>query len=709
MTKRLRSPQPRSWPVSLRLVEIRRVSSEEQALDDRAGLDRQAASNVATAERHGAILIEPPFVLTDVSRTNFRDTPEWRRIVELIAEPDTHIVVDTLDRLAAGLEGIALLQVCRDTGTLVYTSSTVIDLSTTAGRWVAVALSMTAGDELEAIRHRVQGAKEAKRRDGIFPSADIALPTGVAYVRTKGEKKGHWTYNDRIHAVREVFRLVLEEGLRNWSEVARRAGFKNPVTIRNLLKNPIYKGWWIVDRKRQPGPTPIKADGRRKDRKKIKRPPNEIIRRQVFRARGTPPTPEDTREEALLDEATWDALQAIVEAKTKEFYKPREPRGESRFTYSGLLWCAVCGERLWSRTRPRHGRESGRRDWYACASTQVARSACPTKYIDRKRLTAGLDRLFSAVFADDRILGSLVHSGIKGEREDYSERIDAVTQTVTKIEGQRTKLLDLYLSGGWRREDLDARRFKLDAELERAQRTLRQYERAQQAADTSAVLGALTEALQALAEFEFWTAGQKREFLTKFFPKIEVSKKGIERVHMQAPSTRTVGNRAVVVERDEPLVLQVAMTWEQLRPPVEVTEFGLPVKDLYTRADIMTILGLTQHQFNDRIAKGLIPAATKTRWGKRAWTLAQMREIAAAWSERGKPYRWGLAKKPFYASGEVAEILGITWEDLRYAIESGRIADCKGRDGQGHRLWTEAEVERVVGEFGRTEASSHPK
>jgi hypothetical protein len=34
-------------------------------------------------------------------------------------------------------------------------------------------------------------------------------------------------------------------------------------------------------------------------------------------------------------------------------------------------------------------------------------------------------------------------------------------------------------------------------------------------------------------------------------------------------------------------------------------------------------------------------------------------------------------------SGEVAEIVGLTLEQLRYAIELGRVTDCKGRDGQG--------------------------
>ena len=113
----------------------------------------------------------------------------------------------------------------------------------------------------------------------------------------------------------------------------------------------------------------------------------------------------------------------------------------------------------------------------------------------------------------------------------------------------------------------------------------------------------------------------------------------------------------------------------------------------------MQLLGLTEYQFHDRIMKGRIPEAKHRHWGKRAWTLAEVRSILSSWKARELPYRWGLPKKAFYTSGEVAEIVGVTWEQLRYAIELGRVTDCKGRDGQGHRRWTEAEVERAVREM----------
>lgn len=49
---------------------------------------------------------------------------------------------------------------------------------------------------------------------------------------------------------------------------------------------------------------------------------------------------------------------------------------------------------------------------------------------------------------------------------------------------------------------------------------------------------------------------------------------------------------------------------------------------------------------------------------------------------------------------DLAEILGVTWEQLRYAIDLGRVTDCEGRDELGHRRWREKEVDRAVEECG---------
>lgn len=679
----------------MRLVEIRRVSTEEQARDDRAGLARQAHSNRETAKRVGATIIEPAFELTDVCRENFISTPEWRGIRDLIEAPDVHIVVDDPDRFVADYGGIEILAACQRTNTLIHHPGGVLDPSSLDGQLVGVIRAVLAGNELKTIKKRVQGAKEAKRREGIFPSASISLPTGIAYIRTKGERRGRWTYTDAVARVRDVWRLVAEEGLTNWREVGSRAGFSG-VTVRNLLRNPIYMGWWVVDTKREAGPTPIRPDGRRKDRRKVARAPNEVIRVRVFRPRGEPAAPGDVRDEAVVDEDTWDRVQGLLEAKRQGFHRLRDQNSEVRFLYRGLLWCAACDRPVYGCTKPRHGRGKVRRDWYACSLSRVRGEKCSTKYLRLGVVNTGVGRLFSTLLSDERFAMGLMEAGADAKQEDVVAAVRTATTTVRRLTDQRTKLLDLYLVGTWGQAELDAKRLKLDAERDRAQREVSRLQKLQASAKQANRAEGFREILVALREFEFWSSSQKRDFLRRFFPKVYVSKRGVEHAEIRLPSS-LFGSDAIT--GTEGLVaLKVGMTWEQLQPPAKLTEFGLPEKQLYTRSEVAKVLGLTEHQFVGRVQKGEIPAATQKHWGHKAWSLQDVRTILRERVERQATYRWGLPRKTSYTTGDITSALGITWGQLRYAMAQGRVPEPR-RNTQGRRFWTEAQVEVVAAFF----------
>lgn len=679
----------------MRLVEIRRVSTEEQAKDDRAGLARQAHSIRETAKRLGATIVEPAFELTDVCRENFISTPEWRGIRELIRAPDIHIVVDDPDRFVADFGGIEILAECQRTSTLIHHPGGVLDPSSLDGQLVGVIRAVLAGNELKSIKKRVQGAKEAKRREGIFPSAAISLPTGTAYIRTKGDRKGQWTYNDRIAQVREVWRLVTQEGLTNWREVGRRTGF-SAVTTRNILRNPIYKGWWVLDKKREAGPTPIRSDGRRKDRRKVARAPDEVIRCQVFRARGEPMEPGDSRDEAVVDDATWESVQDLLQLKRDGFQKLRDQHSETRFTYRGRLWCAACGRSVYGCTKPKHGRSKTRRDWYACAQSRTGASKCPTKYLRLDMVNAAVERLFSTILSDERFAFGLLEAGAGTQQQDNGAALQSARATVRRLTDQRAKLLDLYLGGSWGQGELDARRLKLDAERDRAEREVKRLEKLQTAVDQ---FEGFRSVLLALREFEFWSVPERRDFLRRSFPRILVSKQGIERVEVLLPAN-LFGPKGAA-ENSGNLTLQVGMTWEQLQPPVPMTEFGLPQKDLYTSTEVAQALGLSSHQFRDRLGKGLVPGARLRKWGKPAWSLAEVRDLLDRQAAQQADHRWGLPRKATYTTGDITSAFGITWGQLRYAVERGLIQATPGRDANGHRVWSEVDVECVAAYFER--------
>lgn len=696
----------------MKLVEVHRVSTEEQARGDHAGLGRQREMTRRRAAELDAEVVAN-FTIVDVSRINLVHTPEWRQIEGLISAPDVHLLVDSPDRLVAGLEGMPILLACKKTHTKIYTHSGEVDLASIAGMLVSTVQAVFAGEELNTIKHRVQQSKEAKRRAGVFPSAEIALPTGIAYLREKGTDgvvRGRWNYNADIDRVQTIFHLIAHEGITNWTEVGRRTAF-SCAAIRNIIRNEIYSGTWVVDQKRDTsGPAPMDANGRRRDRRKIKRAPHEVIRVEVFRPRGEPAAPGDIREEAAVHRATWDAVQRIADEKRSATLLNREP-DHSRFMLSGIAWCAACSLPMWGKTRS--SRSGSRRDYYICKAVEATPGAkCDTGYLRRERVHSAVDQLFTTILCDQRFMTALVETAIRSDVADYSAQIAAVQRSLERHRATRAKLLDLYLDSGWDRGELDRRRSGIDAEIDRGERELRRLMELQKSISSTAVLEQMRDVLLALHEFGFWNGEQKRSLLRKYFPRLALSGRGIETVRVRLPIVAHVAGRELAAaEHELPLDVTVAATWEQLNPPIPspINELGLPEKPLYSRADIKQAAGITEYELRELLARGLIAGPTGRRGGKRVWTGAELRDLIGVVRQQRAPHRWGMSKRTYYSSGDVCRILGMSWERLRYLLDVGALPDCEGRGAGGQRKWTELEVARIVAAHAQLVAKERPE
>lgn len=155
--------------------------------------------------------------------------------------------------------------------------------------------------------------------------------------------------------------------------------------LRIILRNPIYSGWRVWDRKRDPTSAGlyIKPDGRQADRRKIKRLPEDVIRRRVI-------------EDPLVSESDFDRVQVILEQKRNKHWRSR-PGYVSRFVYRGFLTCAECGSIVHTSFQ--------RKDYYVCSGRRNARR-CTAPYMDRIRLESKLDRLLAKSLTSPRFLRS---------------------------------------------------------------------------------------------------------------------------------------------------------------------------------------------------------------------------------------------------------------------------------------------------------------
>jgi hypothetical protein len=353
-----------------------------------------------------------------------------------------------------------------------------------------------AGKERKDMLDRAYGAKEEKRKKGELAQSKIVLPFGVDY------EKGVWSYKPvAATKVRQAYRQVLS-GKINYASIAKQLGV-TPRGAAMILRNPIWKGWRVLDKKRDTSSNGryTSPNGRQSDRRKIARAEAEIIKVKVIA-------------KPLLSEADWARAQQIMDRKSQLHWREGRRRGTNpaRFTYAGFLRCAVCGE-------PVHSVKA-KRDYYVCKGRRTAH-ACPTPYMDRERLEQAIDNLLAADLTRPAFLRRCV-AQLRREAKARAGAIDAdqLTAAMVRLTAKRARILDAYLEGVLKPEDRDARLAAVDGDLETTRAQIAEMEAA---APLSLTPELLTETLSVLGEWRAWTYDQKRRVLGVLAPEIRVA------------------------------------------------------------------------------------------------------------------------------------------------------------------------------------------
>jgi len=425
------------------VLQLLRTSTESQAAPDRAGVPAQEAANRRTATQYDLQIVRT-ITITDVSGAAVLRSPEMQLLLKLIESADIDgVVAKEFSRLMRpeNFADYALLQAFADTGTVLYLPEGPIDFSSKSGRLLGTIRAAMAGNERTELLERIWGAKEEKRRAGEHPQGVIALPFAVEYDR----QTGRWSFKDEAEKVLEAFRYILA-GQTSYTEIGRAVGIE-PFNLRNILRNPIYSGWRVYTRRRDPSPKALRTthDGRQGDRPKIERAPEDIIRVKVL--------------EPLISEEEFSQVQHILDLKKKNHWRVR-PDHRRRFTFSGFLRCAGCENLIYSHSH--HPR-----DWYVCKSRtwperklRAARGLppCTNPYMRRERVEAQLDVIFAQRLTDHKFLGRI--AGELSERTNpkgTKSQAARLQRMSDRLLDKRKRVLDAYFSALIEQSERDRR------------------------------------------------------------------------------------------------------------------------------------------------------------------------------------------------------------------------------------------------------------
>lgn len=468
-----------------RCIELLRVSTAGQAATDKASIPAQRAVNRQTAQAYGLTIVKT-IELSDVSGAQVLLAPEIQEMLRLMNDPEIHgVIVREFSRLMRpeNFGDYAMLQAFVESSTLLYLPDGPIDFASDTGMLTGTMRAVMGGMERRELVKKMWRIKEQRRKDGGFSQSKLCLPFGVSY------SAGGWRYTAESQRVREAFRILLA-GTTSYEEIGRAVGIA-AFNLRNILRNPIYTGWRVIDQRRDPSPRAKKAgkDGRQADRPKIQRAPEEVIRVQVIK-------------DPLVSESDFNRVQQILDLKRKHFQRLNS--GPHRFTYNGFLLCGDCRALLYSRFRGD--------DYYTC------KSRCGAPYQRRDTLDSLLDKLFtkrltSPSFLKRHILAPLAKT--KPSEDDSG----ALRTQLTALEGKRERVLSAFFDGIISVAERETRLSAILVETRAIQGMLARCK-----PTPTLSVETLAQAFAPFVEFDLLNRDDKRQLLNTLTPEIVVSR-----------------------------------------------------------------------------------------------------------------------------------------------------------------------------------------
>jgi DNA invertase Pin-like site-specific DNA recombinase len=473
-----------------RCIELIRVSTAGQAADDRASIPAQRAVNRRTAAQHGLQIVRT-IQISDVSGANVLRSPEMQELLRLIQNPEiVGVVAREFSRLMRpdNYDDLSLLQRFVDSQTDIYLPEGRVDPSDLLLTMVRAGV---AGKERKEMLERAWTAKEEKRKRGELAQSRIVLPWGVDY------ENGKWGYKPEAAVkVRRAYKQVLS-GEINYNRIAAQLDV-TPRGAALILQNPIWKGWRILDKKRDPSANGRYGgkDGRQADRRKIARAASEIIRVRVI-------------DRPLLSESEWDRAQQIMARKATLHWRNRG--AAPRFTYAGFLRCTKCGG-------PVHT-ALARRDYYVCKAARLKPHSCDTHYMERVTLENKIDEFIGKQLLSPQFLArSLAALRREQENKRGARDVPRLEDALARLEAKRTRIIDAFFEELLTKQDRDRRLETVDRDLATTRNQL-----AEVAGQPTGLTPAdLKKLLEPLAEWKWWNYTQKRRMLALLAPTIRV-------------------------------------------------------------------------------------------------------------------------------------------------------------------------------------------
>lgn len=411
-----------------------RVSSKEQV--DGYSIDEQIEKLKKYCEAMGwciyRIYTDPGYSGANMNRPGLQALLADARAGKL-----DKIVVYKLDRLSRSQKDTMYLieDVFLANGIDFVSMMENFDTSTPFGRAMMGILAVFAQLERENIKERTTMGKEGRAKDGKWHGSKW-LPIGYDY----DPDLGALVVNDfEAMQIRELCDLFLQNTpLRTIERIFNEKGYRHkygvwdPKAMRRAMRNRVYLGYIRHLSNYYPG-----------------------------------------QHEPILDEGLFDRVNALLDERAKAYEDSGVKAGVQTSYLGGLLYCKQCGGK--------YTKQKGKTEnliYYTCYSRSkkvkkmVKDPNCKNKNWKMEELDALVIDQIRRLALDPGFIDEIRRSSLDPNGEGF--KVEIIQSEIEKIDGQISRLMDLYTIGkisieaiGAKVDDLNETRIRLSAELDR--------------------------------------------------------------------------------------------------------------------------------------------------------------------------------------------------------------------------------------------------
>ena len=501
------------YDLPLRVTFYARVSTDQD--EQINSLENQVQYYTELIQRKPNWKFVPGYVDEGISGGSTKKRDNFNRMIrDAKAGMFDFIITKEISRFSRStLDSIKYTQELLDYNVGVFFQNDNINTLDTDSEFRLVIMAGVAQDEIRKLSERLKfGFRQAIKNGHVLGNDKLYGYDKKDCVLTINEKEAEIIrlvfdlYGNQRLGVRTVSKRLTELGY-----TSREGNAFNTLTIRHILENPKYKGWYCGNKTQS-------IDYRTKK--------NAPLEEQEWVMYPDPSIP------AIVPEELWNRANALYKKRREETMSHSSGVSfQNRYPYSAKIYCEEHGT-----TFHRQVLESkkGRQEvWHCKVYRTHGRAACSAPQIRSCDLDAILSEIFDRIVKDKQaIIDSLVTVISNVPKEvDYDRLSNQVQAEMEEIGKKKDRLLDLSIAGALTVEEFKQKNDAFNAQLSQCESQLRAIEQeAEQAAKGAIDLAEIRRCLEQELSFD----GEPNEaLLTTILEKIVVKKGSTrEEIHL---------------------------------------------------------------------------------------------------------------------------------------------------------------------------------